>query len=191
MEWNNRIVGQDDVAPDQLLANPKNYRLHPRSQQKGMESVLDGIGIVTRIIVNQRTGHVVDGHMRVELALRTGQPTIPVTYVDLTQEEEDLVLATFDPIGDLAAADRAALSSLLEDVGNVDGLDELFADLQEQAASQQITDIVDDPLGAASGDVVRLEFFLTADQAATVNAALSATGQNTPAAAIMALAEGH
>ena len=189
MAWQNRIVGQDDVAPDQLLANPKNYRLHPRSQQKTMESLLDGIGTVARVIVNKRTGHVVDGHMRVELALTSGQPTIPVTYVDLSQEEEDLVLATFDPIGDLAAADRTALSSLLEDVGDVDGLDELLADLAEQAATQQITEIVDDPLGEASADVVRLEFFLTTEQAEKVNAALTATGQKSPAAAIMALAE--
>lgn len=140
--------------------------------------------------MNRTTGHVVDGHARVEEALSREEPTVPVLYVELSEREEKLVLATFDPIGDLAATDREALSALLEDVGDVDGLDELLAELSEQAATQQITEIVDDPLGAASGDVVHLEFFLTTEQATTVNAALNATGQKTPADAIMALAGG-
>lgn len=38
--WRNRIVGHEDVAPDQLLANPKNYRRHPAAQQKAMGGVL-------------------------------------------------------------------------------------------------------------------------------------------------------
>lgn len=189
--WRNRIIGHEDVAPDQLLANPKNWRIHPRGQQKGMESILGELGVIAPVTVNKRTGHLVDGHMRVSLALSSGQPTVPVQYVDLTQEEEDLALATLDPIGDLAAVDREQLTELLGDVGKVDGLEELLDDLSEQAASQQISDIVDDPLGQASDDVVRLEFWLTKVDADKVNAALSATGQKTPAAAIMAIIEGR
>jgi hypothetical protein len=190
-EWKNRIIGHEDVAPDQLLANPRNWRIHPRSQQQGMESILDELGIIAPVTVNKRTGHLVDGHMRVQLALSRDQPTVPVQYVDLSEEEEALALATLDPIGDLAAVDRDQLSELLEDVGAVDGLDDLLADLADQAATQQISEIVDDPLGQASDDVVRLEFFLTREQAGVVNAALSATGQKTPADAIMALVQGR
>ena len=31
--WRNRIVGHGEEAPDQLLANPKNWRIHPKAQQ--------------------------------------------------------------------------------------------------------------------------------------------------------------
>ena len=31
--WKNRIDGHGEEAPDQLLANPKNWRLHPAQQQ--------------------------------------------------------------------------------------------------------------------------------------------------------------
>ena len=130
--WESRIVGEGVEDPEQLLANPKNYRIHPRSQQAQMEAIFDKVGIVQRVIVNRTTGHLVDGHMRVQMAM--GRiPEIPVVYVELTPEEEDLVLATLDPIGDLAASDREQLAALLDDVGQVEGLDELLAGLAEDA----------------------------------------------------------
>jgi hypothetical protein len=54
------------------------------------------------------------------LAMRNNEPTIPVTYVDLSQEDEALVLATLDPIGALATADSAALDALLAEVQTQD-----------------------------------------------------------------------
>lgn len=62
--------------------------------------------------MNQPTGNMVDGHMRVMLALRREEPTVPVRYVDLTPEEEKLALATFDEVARYAAPDLAALSRL-------------------------------------------------------------------------------
>jgi len=116
MTWKNRIIGEGDEAPDQLLANPKNARRHPQAQQQALADVLDEVGVVQRVIVNQRTGYVVDGHARIALALRQGQPTIPVVYVDLDEREEALILATLDPISAMATTDAAALDELLRDV---------------------------------------------------------------------------
>jgi ParB-like chromosome segregation protein Spo0J len=115
-EWQNRIVGHGEVNPEELLANPANWRIHPRAQQDAMEGVLDEIGFVQSVLVNQRTGFVLDGHMRVSLALRKDAKSIPVAYVDLTPEEEALVLATLDPIGAMAATDSEQLLALLETV---------------------------------------------------------------------------
>jgi hypothetical protein len=116
MTWKNRIIGEGEEAPGQLLANPKNARRHPQAQQSALADVLDEVGIVQRVIVNQRTGYVVDGHARIALALRQGQPTIPVLYVDLDEREEALILATLDPISAMATYDAAALDELLRDV---------------------------------------------------------------------------
>lgn len=114
--WQNRIVGSGEEAPDQLLANPANWRVHPRHQQEALAGVLDEVGWVQQVIVNQRTGHLIDGHLRVALAMRRGEPTVPVLYVDLDPEEEALVLATLDPLAALAAADAEKLDALLRDV---------------------------------------------------------------------------
>jgi DNA modification methylase len=114
--WRNRIVGHGDEAPDQLLANPKNWRIHPKAQQDALSGVLDEVGWVQEVIVNKITGHVVDGHLRVSLAISRQEPKIPVKYVELTPEEEALVLATLDPLAGMAATAKDALESLLADV---------------------------------------------------------------------------
>lgn len=118
--WQNRITGYGSEAPDQLLANPRNWRTHPASQTDALAGVLSEVGVVQNVIVNSRTGYVVDGHARIALALRTGQPTIPVTYVDLSEDEEAVILATLDPLSALAGTDEAKLDDLLRDVSTGD-----------------------------------------------------------------------
>ena len=81
-----------------------------------MKGVLDQVGWVQSVIVNRVTGHLIDGHMRVSLALREDAKTIPVAYVELTPEEESLVLATLDPLGALAGTDKEKLAELLAEV---------------------------------------------------------------------------
>lgn len=114
--WQNRIVGSGEEAPDQLLANPANWRIHPQAQQDALAGVLSEVGWVQQVIVNQRTGHLIDGHLRVALAMRRGEPTVPVLYVDLDPHEEALILATLDPLAAMAATDAAKLEELLRDV---------------------------------------------------------------------------
>jgi hypothetical protein len=40
--WRNRITGTGEEAPDQLLANPANWRTHPKAQQDALAGALDG-----------------------------------------------------------------------------------------------------------------------------------------------------
>jgi ParB-like chromosome segregation protein Spo0J len=114
--WANRIVGCGQETPDRLLANPRNWRTHGKAQRQALREVLDTVGHVAQVIVNQRTGHLVDGHLRVEEALSHGQPTIPVVYVDLSEDEERLVLASLDPLAAMATTDEAKLRELLAEV---------------------------------------------------------------------------
>ena len=115
--WSNRIIGHAEIDPEELLAHPKNWRIHPKVQQEALTGVLDKVGWVSRVIVNKRTGFVVDGHLRVSLALRRHEPSIPVQYIDVTEEEEMLILATLDPIAALAVSDMDKLGELLKDLG--------------------------------------------------------------------------
>jgi hypothetical protein len=129
--WRNRIVGYDTAAPDQLLANPRNFRIHPQMQQDVLQGVIKEVGWVQDVIVNRTTGFVLDGHLRVALAMRHNEPTIPVKYVELSEEEEALVLATLDPIGALAVADKQMYTDLLRDVQSGEAAVQQF--LSEQA----------------------------------------------------------
>jgi hypothetical protein len=67
--WRNRIVGHADVAPEELEPNPRNWRSHPLDQQRALAGALGEVGWVAEVLVNRTTGHVVDGHLRIELAL--------------------------------------------------------------------------------------------------------------------------
>ncbi len=138
--WQNRIIGQGEESPDQLLANPRNWRIHPKHQQDALAGVLDEVGWVQRVIVNQRTGFVVDGHLRISLAQRRGE-LVPVEYVDLSESEEALILATFDPITALAATDAALLEELMRDVSTGDAaVQAMLSELAENAGIIPPTD---------------------------------------------------
>jgi DNA modification methylase len=139
--WRNRITGSGEEAPDQLLANPANWRIHPKAQQDALAGALDAVGWVQQVLVNRRSGFVVDGHARVALALTRGEATVPVLYVDLNVDEEALVLATLDPIGAMAGRDDEKLRALLADVTVDDaGLLALLGDLGGSEPKAGLTD---------------------------------------------------
>jgi len=132
-DWTNRIIGTGDESPDQLMANPGNFRIHPKVQQAALTGSLDTIGWIQQVIVNQRTGHVVDGHLRVSLALRTEQKTVPVVYVDLSEEEEAQALMSLDPIAAMATTDKQKLDELLRQVNTDDeNVMQFLSDLAEK-----------------------------------------------------------
>jgi len=116
----NRIVGHGEEAVDQLLANPLNYRLHPDNQQHALAGSIDDIGFIRSVTVNRRTGRVVDGHLRVTLAARSGVATLPVEYVDLSEAEEAQALLSLDPIAAMAASDKQKLDELMRAVQSDD-----------------------------------------------------------------------
>jgi DNA modification methylase len=137
-QWQNRIVGYDNVPPDQLLANPANFRLHPKRQQDALTGSLNELGWLQDIIVNRVTQHVLDGHLRVQLAVRNGEATVPVKYIELSEPEEKLALAVFDPITYMAETDTAILDALLREVNTgEEALQELLASMAEDAGLYQ------------------------------------------------------
>jgi DNA modification methylase len=160
--WRSRIVGTGEEPPDQLVANPRNWRTHPGNQRDALRGSLDTVGWVQQVMVNRTTGHVVDGHARVEEAISRDEPTVPVLYVELTEAEEALVLATLDPIGAMAESDSTRLTALLAEVGEHDaGLDDLLASLASEVPFVGLTDpdavpeLADDS-GIVAGDVFLL-----------------------------------
>lgn len=120
--WACRIIGEGMENPEQLLANPANFRVHSTEQGDALEGGLNAIGWIQRVLVNQRTGHLIDGHLRVQRALRRGEKQIPVAYVDLDENEERIALATLDPIAAMAGTDEEQLATLLEEI-KTDDLD--------------------------------------------------------------------
>lgn len=126
----NRIVGEAMVDPATLEKHPDNWRTHPQAQRDVMREALDALGWLQRVVVNRRTGRILDGHMRVAHALEVGEQ-VPVVYVDVPESEEATVLATFDPVASMAGIDKRALARVLASV-DVDSvaLQKLIAELE-------------------------------------------------------------
>ncbi len=132
VNWRSRIIGNDEVPPESLLAHPKNWRIHPEKQQKVLTGALNDLGWIQRVIVSKNSGFVIDGHLRVSLAISSGQQSIPVEYVDLSEEEEAEALAILDPIAGMAATDAAQLDALMGEIKDADAaVAEYLAELSE------------------------------------------------------------
>jgi DNA methylase len=130
--WRNRIVGTGAEAPAALVPNERNWRSHPTLQHEALAGVLEQVGWVGQVLVNRTTGRLVDGHLRVELALARGEASVPVTYVELSEAEEALVLATLDPLAAMAEADAGKLAELLAQLQSDDAaVTRLLADLAD------------------------------------------------------------
>lgn len=140
--WPINITGHDVKPASWFLAHHKNVQVHPRAQQEATEGSLNALGWVKSVTVNVRTAAswapgergvntLLDGHERVMLALRRGDETpIPVEFVDLDLEQEDLFLLIIDEIARMAMKDKGRLDSLLHEVKPQDAaLAQMLSDL--------------------------------------------------------------
>jgi hypothetical protein len=114
--YRDRIVGQEEVDLALLTPHPHNWRTHSELQASSLDGLLANVGTVQTVVWNRATGHVLDGHLRRELAERRGERRLRVTVVDLTEEEELIVLATFDPMGGMAGVDESVFRDLVAQI---------------------------------------------------------------------------
>jgi hypothetical protein len=129
----NRIVGMGEESPEKILAHPLNYRTHSAAQESALEGLLEEVGWVSNVIVNKKSGRLLDGHLRVALAKKRHEKKVPVVYVSLSDAQEKLVLATLDPLGDLAGIDPKRFNDLLSGIDpETLPMQKLIADLEEE-----------------------------------------------------------
>ncbi len=113
--WKNRIVGEGERPAKDFNFNPLNWRTHPHLQSEAMTELLAEVGWVQRVLVNKTTGNLLDGHLRVEQALKQGENTpVPYIEVELTEGEERKILAFFDTITGMAGKDVEKFQELLD-----------------------------------------------------------------------------
>lgn len=134
-----RVTEYRVVRAGDLVRNPKNWRTHPEAQRRGLEQLLDKVGSVdvlrTFVLPDGRLC-LFDGHLRADIR---ADEEVRVLVTDLTQEEADIVLATFDPVSAMAGANIGLLEELLDDVklevpqDVLDSLNSMIESLQGEA----------------------------------------------------------
>lgn len=101
-------------TPAELQENPANWRVHPRTQRQALEGSLAEVGWAGALLYNERTKRLIDGHARKKTPkklLVNGK--VPVLIGSWTEEQEKIILASLDPIANLAGTDSQALKDLL------------------------------------------------------------------------------
>tara|TARA_R110000824_G_scaffold9642_7_gene42875 strand:+ start:2639 stop:3148 length:510 start_codon:yes stop_codon:yes gene_type:complete len=113
MKIKNRIVELKTVKASELLSNPKNWRMHPKSQETALKGVLEEIGFTDAVLARETKDGLmlIDGHLRKDVA---PDSDIPVLILDVTAKEADKILATHDPLGAMADTNQDLLDELLE-----------------------------------------------------------------------------
>jgi len=97
-----------------LTPDPRNWRRHPTIQRETLQAMLDEVGIADAVIARETADGalmLIDGHLRQDML--KGQQ-VPVLVVDLDEAEAGQVLATLDPIAQMAKADTEALRALID-----------------------------------------------------------------------------
>ena len=114
MTMRDRVKELRRVPASELLANPKNWRIHPEAQRAALRGVLEEIGFADAMIARETPDglELIDGHLRRDVM---GDQEVPVLVVDVTAQEAEKMLLTFDPLSMMAHADTDQLLSLLAD----------------------------------------------------------------------------
>lgn len=116
MQIRDRIQELRRVRAADLRPNPRNWRVHPQSQQDALRGVLAEVGYADALLVRELpdgTLMLIDGHLRAET---TPESVVPVLVLDVDQAEADKILLTHDPLAALATVHDENLATLLADV---------------------------------------------------------------------------
>jgi ParB-like chromosome segregation protein Spo0J len=149
MKIRDRIKDLRRVPASQLRPNPKNWRVHPQSQQDALRGVLAEIGYADALLVRELPDgslELIDGHLRAET---TPDQEVPVLVLDVDDQEAAKLLALLDPLAGLAETNEDALAELLAGVETESEavqkvLDELLAspDLDLQDSGETPPEVV-------------------------------------------------
>ncbi len=113
----NRIKEHRVVKARDLKPHPRNWRLHPVGQRRALKAMINEVGFARSCTAYEDSKGdliLIDGHLRAEL---DPDAEVTVEILDVTPEEADKLLLTFDPIAQLASANaeqRQALFASLE-----------------------------------------------------------------------------
>ena len=133
MKIRDRIKEFRRVKASDLIPNVKNWRTHPEQQADAMRGILAEVGYVDALLARETPDGlmIIDGHLRAET---TPDMEVPVLILDVTAEEADLILATFDPLAAMATADTERLEELLAEVStDSEALQQMLDELAEDA----------------------------------------------------------
>jgi hypothetical protein len=159
-----RVKEFKEMNVKDLVVNPSNWRIHDETQRGAIRSAFDNVGFAGSIIAyeserNNNSIVVIDGHMRID---EIEGDIVPVLLLDVNDEEADILLATYDPLGSMATSDTNMLRDLLDNINNQDNesikelmntVDDYYVDLDTVPEDvKQYTQKIETPVYEMKGE---------------------------------------
>jgi len=100
------------LDPNSVIPHPLNWKKSTPEQMKVIADSISAHGWIGEGLLNKRTNTVLDGHRRREYAIEKGIK-MPFKILDVSEEEQNQILACYDRPGELRKTDEVALTQLL------------------------------------------------------------------------------
>lgn len=115
----------------------KNVNSHPEEQLQRLEKIIRYQGFRVPLIISNRSGKLIAGHARLEVAKRMGMKQVPVTYQDFKDEDQEFSAMVADnSIGMWGELSLAAINAELPNLGIIDidllGIEDFKVDFSEK-----------------------------------------------------------
>jgi ParB family chromosome partitioning protein len=129
-----RIKEIRKIKASELTPHSRNWRVHPKMQEKAMRGVLSDIGaadVLKAYYAEDGNLTLLDGHLRREVA-----PDFEwtVAILDFNEAEATEYLLTYDPLSAMAEADKEKLDGLLREMQTGDSaVQEMLAEMASKA----------------------------------------------------------
>ena len=120
----------EEVLVDELRPDPANPRRISDYQLEALTMSLKEYGFVQPVLARREDKTVIGGHQRLVAASRLGYKTVPVTFLDLTQDQARILNLGLNKIsGDW---DQELLARLIADLKPIDDLDLALTGFSEE-----------------------------------------------------------
>ena len=109
------------VPIEQIIPNDKNNNKHTEEQKKRAHKIFDAQGFRQPLLISNRSGKLIAGHLRLEVAKEKGAKELPCMYQDFDSEEQEYQHLTADnALAVWAELDLAQIQTDLRDLGDFD-----------------------------------------------------------------------
>lgn len=124
------------VPVKDIVPNPDNNNVHTEDQKKRAHKIFDATGFRNPLLISNRTGFLVAGHLRLEVAKEKGVKELPCMYQDFEDEAQEYAHMTADnALASWSELDLSAINVKMLDLGPFDidllGIKDFVIDVSE------------------------------------------------------------
>lgn len=117
----NKVDGIVMVPIDKIIPNEKNNNIHNEEQKRMARKIFDAQGFRSPLLISNRTGKLVAGHLRLEIAKEKGAKELPCMFQDFESEEQEYQHLTADnALANQSSLDLSQINLDIQELGPFD-----------------------------------------------------------------------